>query len=173
MTAKTRRFRPSPALVISCVALFVALTGSAFAAGLLRPNSVGTRQIIDGGVRTADIQEGSVDVTKLAPNSVTLTQIAENAVDGPEILHDSVAAEDLGRVGVRTNSATIEAGKVRGIAVLCNDGEQILSGGGASSPGVEMFASRPLGESGWLYQAKNNSGANATVEVFALCLAAE
>lgn len=173
MTIKTRRFRPSPALVISCVALFVALTGSAFAAGLLRPNSVGTRQIVDGGVRTADIQQGSVDVTKLAPNSVTMTQIGENAVDGPEILHDSVAASDLGRVQILTNQSTIAPGSIGGVNIECNTGEQMLSGGGGSQPGVETFSTRPLGENGWFYRAKNNTGTNQTVTVSVLCLVAE
>ncbi len=173
MTVKTRRFRPSPAFVISCVALFVALTGSAFAAGLIRANSVGTRQIVDGGVHTADIQEQSVDVTKLAPNSVTLTQIGENAVDGPEILHDSVAASDLGRVQILANQTTIEPGKIGGANIECNAGEQLLSGGGGSQPGVETFSTRPVDENGWFYRAKNNTSTNQTVTVDVLCLAAE
>ena len=46
-----KRMRPSPALVISLIALFVALGGTSYAAITVLPkNSVGTRQIKNGAV---------------------------------------------------------------------------------------------------------------------------
>lgn len=47
----THRLRaPSPALVVSLIALFVALGGTTYAATTLPANSVGTRQLRDGAV---------------------------------------------------------------------------------------------------------------------------
>ena len=63
MTRKTRSFRPSPALVIGCLALFMALTGSAFAVGIAK-NSVRSAQIVDGTVRTVDLRDNAVSVAE-------------------------------------------------------------------------------------------------------------
>jgi Collagen triple helix repeat (20 copies) len=54
---RTTRRRPSPALVISLVALFAALSGTSYAAvtKLLPKNSVGSAQVINGSLKKADL----------------------------------------------------------------------------------------------------------------------
>jgi Collagen triple helix repeat (20 copies) len=49
--------RPSPATIIACIALAVALGGTSYAAAgkLLPRNSVGTRQVINGSLQTVDL----------------------------------------------------------------------------------------------------------------------
>ncbi len=54
------RRRPSPAIVISCVALFMSLGGVGYAATELPHNSVGTWQLRDGAVSYTKIQPGAV-----------------------------------------------------------------------------------------------------------------
>jgi hypothetical protein len=54
------RFRPSPAIVISSVALFVALGGASYAAISLPAGSVGNEQIRDGAVSYKKIRPNSV-----------------------------------------------------------------------------------------------------------------
>jgi hypothetical protein len=50
-----RKLRPSPAGVIACLALAIALGGSAFAATTLVPkNSVGSAQVINGSLLKKD-----------------------------------------------------------------------------------------------------------------------
>jgi hypothetical protein len=54
-----KKFRPSPALVISLIALFVALGGTSYAAITALPkNSVGTAQIKNGAVTAAKLKWG-------------------------------------------------------------------------------------------------------------------
>jgi hypothetical protein len=199
MTKKTRSFRPSPALVISCLALFMALTGSAFAVGIAK-NSVRSPQIVDGTVRTVDLHDGSVTTPKLgiasvgtdqlaenavtsakvapdsltaqdlAPSSVTSSEVADQSLTGADIAPDSIRATQLGTITQRNISATIAAGKTGSVSANCEPGEQIISGGGQPSVfGVEMTTTRPSGN-GWLYQAKNNTGTDQTITAFALCL---
>jgi hypothetical protein len=93
MTNKTNSRRPSPALVISCLALFLAITGSAFAVG---KNTVRSAQIVDGTVRTIDLRDNAVNAAKIAPDAVGAEEIAENAVASPEVAADSLTAGDLG-----------------------------------------------------------------------------
>lgn len=239
MTTKTRKFRPSPALVISCVALCFALVGTAVAAPKL---AVRSAQIVNGTVRTVDFRDNAVTSPKIADATVTATdlgtdsvgsdeiakdavnsdeiakdavktdEIADNAVASPEVAPDSltagdlaansvgssevadqsltqadlgtnsvgetevaadaISADELTTVTVRTNSVVVNNGDNGGVSVNCNAGEQIISGGGQPTKyGVEMTSSLPSGN-GWLYQVKNASGFNATITVYALCLAA-
>jgi len=200
MTRKTRSFRPSPALAISCVALFLALTGSALAVGLAK-NSVRSPQIVDGAVRGVDLRDNAVSSQKIAPDAVGNEEIGENAVESPEVAPDtltsqdlgaasvassevadqsltaddlgpgSVGADELGTVTVRTSSTTVANGANGGVSVTCAAGEQVLGGGGQPGHfGTEMTSSRPSGN-GWLYQAVNNTGGDETITAFALCLA--
>ncbi|HKB49990.1 MAG TPA: hypothetical protein VKC63_01000 [Solirubrobacterales bacterium] len=109
MTSKSK-FRPSPALVISCLALFLALAGSAFAA---KAASVSSRQIVDGTVRTIDLRDNAVNSPKIADASVTANdlgtnsvgadEIAENAVTSPKVAPDSLTAGDLGPASVTSS----------------------------------------------------------------------
>jgi hypothetical protein len=82
MTSKTRKIRISPATIVSCVALFLALTGSALAVGLSK-NSVRSPQIADGTVRSVDLRDDSVSAPKIAPDAVGNEQLAESSVDSP------------------------------------------------------------------------------------------
>ncbi|HEX3733519.1 MAG TPA: hypothetical protein VHU86_00040 [Solirubrobacterales bacterium] len=189
MTKKTRSFRPSPALVISCVALFLTLAGTAFAATVAK-NSVRSAQIVDATVRTVDLHDGAVNSAKVADNSLTADdlgtnsvgsdEIAENAVSSPKVADhsltsadlapESVRANELGTITQRNASATIKAGATGSVSVNCQTGEQIISGGGQPSVfGVEMTSTRPQGN-GWLYQAKNTTATDQTITAFALCL---
>ncbi|HEY5053517.1 MAG TPA: hypothetical protein VII45_08935 [Solirubrobacterales bacterium] len=186
-THNSRRPRPSAALLISCIALFLTLSGTALALPHL---SVRSAQIVDGTVRTVDLRDNAVTSPKIAPDSVGSSQIAENAIGSPEVAPDSLTAGDLGPDSVgaseiaadsvhpselgpivqRTNSATIQTGKTGSVSVNCAEGEQVISGGGQPSVfGVEMTSTRPQ-SNGWLYQAKNNTGSDQTITAFALCL---
>ncbi len=200
MTRKINSFRPSPALAIACVALFMALTGSAFAVGIAK-NSVRSAQIADGTVRSIDLRDNAVNAPKIASDAVGSEEIAENAVESPEVAQDALTAADLGpasvtssevadqsltagdigpnavnagelgTVTVRTNTVKVAKGTSGSVTADCAAGEQVLSGGGQPGHfGTELTSSRPSGE-GWLYQAVNNTGAEETITAFALCLA--
>jgi hypothetical protein len=54
------RRRPSPAIVIACLALFVALAGTGYAAVRLPANSVGTAQIKNSAVNSLKVKNGSL-----------------------------------------------------------------------------------------------------------------
>jgi hypothetical protein len=72
MQASSRR--PSPALIISIIALIAALTSTAYAAGLGK-NSVGSRQL----------KSKSVTTGKIANNAVTGAKVAKETLTGDDI----------------------------------------------------------------------------------------
>ena len=71
MQASNRR--PSPALIISIIALIAALSGTAYAA--LGKNSVGSRQL----------KSKSVTTGKIANNAVTSAKVAKETLTGDDI----------------------------------------------------------------------------------------
>jgi len=101
-THKTRSFRPSPALVIACIALFAALTGSAIAAGVGK-NTVRSPQIVNGTIRTVDLRDNAVAAGKIAPDAVDTTEIAENGVDSSDVAPETLTAADLGAASVTSS----------------------------------------------------------------------
>lgn len=90
-TSKTRKFRPSPALVIACVALFAALSGSAMAA----KSAIRSAQIVDGTVRTVDLRDNAVNTFKVANGTITADDLATDSVGTDEIAKDAVKADEI------------------------------------------------------------------------------
>ncbi len=56
-----KRFRPSPAMVIACLALLLALAGTGYAAIKLPRNSVTTVQVKDFSLLARDFKRGQFD----------------------------------------------------------------------------------------------------------------
>jgi hypothetical protein len=119
--------RPSAAMLVALLALFVALGGPAEAARLingklLKRDSVTTKAIKDrtlitrdlsrptikalqktpaGSVTEAQIANGAVTPGKLAPGAVGPAAIAGNAIGGGHIADGSLTARDVGRFSGR------------------------------------------------------------------------
>ena len=69
--------RPSPAMVVACAALLVALSGTGMAAATqLARNSVGTPQLKDSAVTNAKIKNNAVNSAKVAARSLLRSDFA-------------------------------------------------------------------------------------------------
>jgi hypothetical protein len=156
MTTKNRSFRLSPALVISCLALFMALTGGAFAAGIAK-NTVRSPQIVDGTIRTVDLRDNAVAAGKIAPDAVDTTEIAENGVESSDVAPESLTASDLG-------TASVGSSEVADQSLTSND----LGPDSVGSSELQAGAVRSS-ELGPIAQVSNSNpiaaGANGSVSV--------
>jgi len=186
----TTRKRISPALVISCVALFVALTGSAIAAGVLGPNTVRSPQIVNGSVRNADLHDGLIGASKISPGAVTETAIADNAVGTTKVADGSLGEADLGPNSV--GSSELQAGSIRAselgpllqvtnsisvapngntyVVANCPAGTTVLSGGGEPSSYADYLVGSVRSGNGWMAVVHSTSGATTTLTAYAYCL---
>jgi hypothetical protein len=74
--------RPSPAMIVACVALLVALTGTSVAAvsQLVPRNSVGPNQIRNGAVTRPKLRNNAVDTTKVANRSLRAVDFAAGQI---------------------------------------------------------------------------------------------
>jgi hypothetical protein len=74
------RRRPSAALVVSFLALFVALGGAGWAALRVPPNSVGTAQLQNFSVSNSKLRGNSVGPGKIIPGAVGARQVNSSQV---------------------------------------------------------------------------------------------
>src|SRR6266545_4958663 len=95
------RNRPSPAMVIACIALAVALGGTSYAAVTLPANSVGTKQ--------------------LKKNAVTSPKVKNNALKGADILESSLGQVPSAASATNATNAA-NAATVGGRHVQCPAG---------------------------------------------------
>jgi hypothetical protein len=99
---------------ISCVALFVALSGAAYAAKTtLGKKAVKTKNLANGSVNTLKLRRGSVTTLKLRDGAVTGEKIAPGAVGATQIASGAVRSAALGggvvTEGKLKNGAVTEA----------------------------------------------------------------
>jgi hypothetical protein len=101
--------RPSPALVVATIALFVALGGTGYAL-TLPANSVGSAQIQAERVLNSKLHPGSVSNSRLGRNAVTFSKLANNQMTTAKIRNTSLLGEDLAPntvTGAQIDEATL------------------------------------------------------------------
>jgi hypothetical protein len=114
--------RPSPALVIAVIALFVALGGTGYAAIALPKNSVGKKQIKKNAVTSKKVKNGSLKEADLEPGVIPpgfSGSLAGGDLSGtypnPAIANGSVNAAkiaDGGVTGAELSANSVNGGKV-------------------------------------------------------------
>ena len=80
MRTRVLRHRPSPAMVVACLALLVALSGTGYAAIKLPAKSVGAKQLKTGAVTNVKLARRAVTGKKVAGNTLTGAQINESTL---------------------------------------------------------------------------------------------
>jgi hypothetical protein len=88
--------RPSPAMIVACLALLVSLGGTSVAAvSQLARNSVGTPQLRNNAVTAPKIANNAVVAAKIRNASVTNPKIANNAVNSAKVANNSLTRVDF------------------------------------------------------------------------------
>jgi hypothetical protein len=146
--------RPSPAMVVACLALLVALSGTGIAAATqVARNSVGTPQLKDSAVTNAKIRNNAVNSSKVAARSLLRSDFAPGQLPAGPIGPQGPAGPQgaagpagpagvIGAVTVRQASVNVpgsasDAGiggpngfwVTRTVNVNCNSGERAMSAG--------------------------------------------
>jgi hypothetical protein len=115
---------PSPAMVVACLALVVALGGTSYAAIKLPRNSVGNAQMRNNAVGAKELQKNAVVATKLSArsvgpqklqnNAVTTRTVKDNQLTGAKILESSlekvpsaIAADTVGGYAVKRFASSV------------------------------------------------------------------
>jgi hypothetical protein len=105
-----RRFRPSPAMVVASIALFVAIGGISWAAA-----TIGTNDIKNGAVTKKKLHKKAVTTQKIKKQAVTTNRIADSAVNGDKVLDDSLTGTDIDESTLGTVPSASNANQLGGV----------------------------------------------------------
>jgi hypothetical protein len=122
--------------VLSCLALFMALSGVAYAATLGK-NAVKTKNIANGAVTAAKIKNSSVTAAKLANGAVIGSKIANGAVGSSKLAEASVRSSALG-------GGVVTTGKIKDLGVT--EGKLASNAVTASKLAVESVTTGKIGK---------------------------
>jgi hypothetical protein len=112
--------RPSPALIVALLALFVALGGSSYAAVKIgardiQRGAVGTRAIANNSIRSADIRNATVSGTDIKDDSLTNADI-DNANLSAKSAETAARATTATSASTASNATNADnAGKLDGL----------------------------------------------------------
>lgn len=177
--------RPSPALVISCLALLVSLGGTGIAAVSALPRgSVGPAQLQTGAVNSLKVKDGALKLVDFAAAQRALLK-GDTGPAGPAgPKGDKGDKGDRGPTGLQgppgisgltivTKTSSSTAG-FQGVSINCPAGTRVLGGGGGTTTpgaGVSVRNSFPLnGNAGWIVVAEaERPGTGWSYTVDAVC----
>lgn len=147
--------RPSPALVVACVALAVAVGGTSYAVTALPLASVGTAELKNGSVTSSKIRDGSLRAEDFAPDELPVGETGLPGADGatgptgatgpqgpPGPRGEQGPAGPPGPAGpaglagpggppqtsVHAAAGTIQPGATQSLVALCGEGESATGG---------------------------------------------
>jgi hypothetical protein len=103
--------RPSPAMVIACVSLFVSLGGVSYAVA-----TIDSADIVDGSIRNRDFKDGTLRGQEAKPDGFGPNAIKEQSLDASKLkqVPSAVVADGLGRHAVISDTGATVRG--RGVA---------------------------------------------------------
>jgi hypothetical protein len=142
-----RRLRPSPALVVAMIALFVSIGGVGYAASKIDTNdikreavtkpkiakkAVSANRIAENAVKTKKIRDQAVTTDKIADQAVNTDKIGDLAVTTPKILDQAVTTEKLADESVtqgKIGSAAVHADELGGTQLAVSPNVNVAANG--------------------------------------------
>lgn len=154
-----RSYRPSPAMIVALIALFVAMSGTTYAVTRLPSRSVGSSQIKSKAVVTRTLKARAVTRTKIARNAIDSSLVQNDSLRGTDILEASLGTvpfatkaantDKVGGLNVQKFSFRVSAGtastnvlNVGGLAInaACNLGTALSVSAGTAVGGANVHS---------------------------------
>jgi hypothetical protein len=167
--------RPSPALVISCLALTVALGGTSYAAAVALPKgSVGTPQLKNSAVTSAKVKNRTLLRADFAPGQLQAGPAGPAGPTGPAGPAGPAGLSGVERVE-STSASNSAAAKTQTTA--CPAGKRLLGGGVRLNPALlQLGVMQSFPDNDNVYRATvrevTASASNWSITVFAVCATA-
>jgi hypothetical protein len=103
--------RPTPATVISCIALFVALGGVSYG---VATGSIDTREIADNTVRSKDVRNNGIYGRDLRNNEVRAIDIRNNTIRGRDIANNTLTDDQVDESKLQQVPSAADAARLGG-----------------------------------------------------------
>ena len=166
--------RPSPALVVAMVALFVALGGTAGAVvaqavPLAKRALVADRAKVADKAKTALVAENAKKL-----GGQTSSQIAQQAAQAALSQSPAGARPASTTAGLVVSKSqpggSVPPGGIREVQIACDSGQTAIGGGMSSDGAVALFDSFPANSTTWTIDFGNLGSGAANVTVYVICL---
>jgi hypothetical protein len=167
----------SPAMIVACAALIVALGGVSYAAGVLPKGSVGTAQLQKKAVTASKLRANSVSGLKVKDGSLAAADFkagqlpqgpqGDPGAQGPK--GDAGAPGVSGRQYVIGAEVSVNPGQLGGAQVTCPAGKKVMGGGGGSEGNTPITAMGQINDSTWAVLARNDEAVPVKVSAHAIC----
>jgi hypothetical protein len=161
---------PSPAMIVACLALVVALGGVSYAATVLPKNSVGATQLKKKAVTASKLRPNAVGAAKVKDGSLLAADFKTGQLPaGPRgAKGDSGAPGISGLTYVQKASPSIAPGAINGAAASCPAGKKPIAGGGLTEKNTPIVESYPVGDH-WSLLVRNDSANPVVLLTYAVC----
>lgn len=155
----------TPSMGVACLALAVALSGTAYAVTRLPINSVGTKQVINHSLQGVDFKRGTLLRGPVGQRGPQGPQGAKGATGSA-----GSAGLPVNGVSFRSKGAGIAptAGTDSSVIISCPDGTQILYGGFTTSVPVYVLANYG-NQSDWTVRLRS-TGVEGAMMVYTACV---
>jgi hypothetical protein len=173
--------RPSPALVISIIALFLAASGSAVAASklvsgnsVIKVNSLSGNRLKSGSVTGKQIAVSTLGKVPSAAKADTATSATTATSAMTATSATTAGSAPISSVTYVTTSATVAdnyASPAQAVTASCPTGTAVLGGGATVSDETYggVTDSSPSGKTAWTAHIYNGNGVTLTATVTAIC----
>jgi hypothetical protein len=148
--------RPSPALIVACLALFVALSGTSYAVLVLPANSVGTAQLKNNAVISSKVKDHTLLAADFKPGQLP------SGIKGYEVVE--------GGPNIVTNQI------FNSLLITCPPGKKSIGGGGGTGGGIVpgdgpyiVFDGPSVDGSSWLIQTARATSGPSTLTGRVIC----
>ena len=174
--------RPSPAMVVACVALAVVLGGTSYAAVLQVPrSSVGTVQLKTGAVTTKKLAANAVTSAKVRNGSLLKADFRPGQLPagptGPQGPAGPAGSPGLSAVERVETTSVNNSTTPKSVQIACPAGKRLVGGGArvnGGNPEVALSASFPDNDNIYRATATESDAFVAawSVTVYAICAVA-
>jgi hypothetical protein len=162
---------PSPAIVIACLALVVALSGTSYADVLNVPvNSVGTAQLKANAVVSSKVKNHSLLAVDFKPGQLPA------GAPGPKGDKGDAGAPGVSGYELVSGRSDVTNQLFNSVAVTCPAGKKAVGGGGATAGGIiagdgpYIVVSQPfIDGGGWLVQTARGTPGGSVLLGYAIC----
>jgi hypothetical protein len=171
---------------VGMLALFLALSGTAYAATLPR-NSVGTAQLKRNAVTAQKVKKNAVTSPKIKKDAVTGAKVKTDSLTGLDINESSLGkvpsaaaadtaataavASSLASGDVNANTVVNPTGTITTVEASCDSGLKGISGGVRVGDPVDQFIIDlyPVDLDTWGARVQNVGGVDASATMFVIC----
>lgn len=123
------RWRPSPALVIACIALFVSLGGVSYA---VATGSIDSREIRNNTIASGDVRNNSLRTFDIRNNEIRGFDVRNSSLQGRDIAFNTLTGADINEASLGKVASATQADNASAVSALKTFAPRLVSEGSAA-----------------------------------------